>query len=141
MQKLVHRLSDPRDPSYPFSDTYICSKCNERLQLTDTHCSICNLGIDGMVKVSKPIKISNTSPNTTLNDAPKEIDITNINAFKDNEPENVNLPTNEITIDKIEIPINGTFKEIFYLMLLLFLILFIIIGYDINNTIIKALIE
>lgn len=141
MQKLVHRLSDPRDPSYPFSDTYICSKCNERLQLTDTHCSICNLGIDGMVKVSKPRKISNTLPNTTLNDAPKEIDITNINAFKDNEPENVSLSTNEITIDKIEIPINGTFKEIFYLMLLLFLILFIIIGYDINNTIIKALIE
>ena len=50
MQNLVHRLSDPRDPSYPFSDTYICSKCNERLQIDDTHCTVCNLGIHGMVK-------------------------------------------------------------------------------------------
>ena len=50
MQNLVHRLSDPRDPSYPFSDTYICSKCNERLQVDDTHCTVCNLGIHGMVK-------------------------------------------------------------------------------------------
>ncbi len=143
MQKLVHRLSDPRDPSYPFSDTYICSKCNERLQLTDTHCTICNLGVHGMVKITKPIKISNDSPDTIKNEdvSSKEIDITNINNFNNDKNESVKLPSNEITIDKIEIPINGTFKEIFYLMLLLFLILFIIMGYDINNTIVKALIE
>tara|TARA_B100000902_G_scaffold122807_1_gene122851 strand:- start:275 stop:565 length:291 start_codon:yes stop_codon:yes gene_type:complete len=96
-----------------------------------------------MVKISKPIKISNDSPDTIQNEdvSSKEIDITNINNFNNDKTESVKLPSNEITIDKIEIPINGTFKEIFYLMLLLFLILFIIMGYDINNTIVKALIE
>ena len=126
-----------------FRITYICSKCNERLQLTDTHCSICNLGIEGMVKIAKPLKISNTTPDTIKNEdiSSKKIDKKNINVVNDDNTENVNLSTNEITIDKIEIPINGTFKEIFYLLLILLLILFIIIGYDINNTIVKALIE
>tara|TARA_B100000575_G_scaffold193864_1_gene156609 strand:- start:92 stop:505 length:414 start_codon:yes stop_codon:yes gene_type:complete len=45
----VHRLSDPRDPAYPFSDTYICSKCNERLSLDATTCDICNLYIYGEI--------------------------------------------------------------------------------------------
>ena len=49
MINYVHRLSDPRDPAYPFSDTYVCSKCNERLSLDDTSCDICNLYIYGEI--------------------------------------------------------------------------------------------
>ena len=49
MANYVHRLSDPRDPAYPFSDTYICSKCNERLSLDATTCDICNLYIYGEI--------------------------------------------------------------------------------------------
>ena len=48
---------------------------------------------------------------------------------------------NEITVDPIEIPLDGTFKEILFLSLLLLLLLAIVIGYDINNTIVKALID
>ena len=49
MANYVHRLSDPRDPAYPFSDTYICSKCNERLSPDATTCDICNLYIYGEI--------------------------------------------------------------------------------------------
>ena len=56
MINYVHRLSDPRDPAYPFSDTYICSKCNERLSPDDSTCDICNLYIYGEV---------DTHPNTS----------------------------------------------------------------------------
>lgn len=52
MINYVHRLSDPRDPAYPFSDTFICSKCNERLSLDATTCDICNLYIYGEVDTS-----------------------------------------------------------------------------------------
>lgn len=52
MKNYVHRLSDPRDPAYPFSDTYICSKCNERLSLDSTSCDICNLYIYGEIDSS-----------------------------------------------------------------------------------------
>jgi hypothetical protein len=48
---------------------------------------------------------------------------------------------NEITVDPIEIPLDGTFKEILFLSLLLLLLLAIVIGYDINNTIVRALID
>ena len=48
---------------------------------------------------------------------------------------------NEITVDPIEIPLDGTFKEILFLSLLMLLLLAIVIGYDINNTIVKALID
>ena len=48
---------------------------------------------------------------------------------------------NEITVDPIESPLDGTFKEILFLSLLLLLLLAIVIGYDINNTIVKALID
>ena len=56
MINYVHRLSDPRDPAYPFSDTYVCSKCNERLSLDDSSCDICNLYIYGEIDTQ-----SNTS--------------------------------------------------------------------------------
>ena len=52
MANYVHRLSDPRDPAYPFSDTFVCSKCNERLSLDATTCDICNLYIYGEVDSS-----------------------------------------------------------------------------------------
>ena len=52
MKNYVHRLSDPRDPAYPFSDTFICSKCNERLSLEAITCDICNLYIYGEIDTS-----------------------------------------------------------------------------------------
>mgnify|MGYP001192172397 CR=1 FL=1 len=60
----VHRLSDPRDPAYPFSDTYICSKCNERLSPDDSACDICNLYIHG------EIDTSSSNPSTYPEPAP-----------------------------------------------------------------------
>lgn len=142
MQNLVHRLSDPRDPSYPFSDTYICSKCNERLQVDDTHCTVCNLGIHGMLK---PIiaKKSSKKANNQLN----EQDEVNkklkqsVNIDSNVDDLDTTAKNNEITVDPIEIPLDGTFKEILFLSLLLLLLLAIVIGYDINNTIVKALID
>ena len=59
MKNYVHRLSDPRDPAYPFSDTFICSNCNERLSLESKSCDICNLYIYGEVESVKP-----TTPST-----------------------------------------------------------------------------
>ena len=89
MQNLVHRLSDPRDPSYPFSDTYICSKCNERLQVDDTHCTVCNLGIHGMVK---PIVAKKRSKKT--NEQLNEQDEVNIKL-----KQSVNIDSNVDDID------------------------------------------
>ena len=60
MINYVHRLSDPRDPAYPFSDTYVCSKCNERLSPDDTSCDICNLYIYG--EIDTPSNASSTYP-------------------------------------------------------------------------------
>ena len=138
MQNLVHRLSDPRDPSYPFSDTYICSKCNERLQVDDTHCTVCNLGIHGMVKPTNTKKRSKKA-----NDQLNEQDEVNkkLKQSVDDVDTTAKNKSNQITVDPIEIPLDGTFKEILFLSLLLLLLLAIVIGYDINNTIVKALID
>ena len=69
MANYVHRLSDPRDPAYPFSDTFVCSKCNERLSLDATTCDICNLYIYGEVDSSS------YTPSTY----PEHLDIPNAN--------------------------------------------------------------
>ena len=143
MQNLVHRLSDPRDPSYPFSDTYICSKCNERLQVDDTHCTVCNLGIHGMVKpiiAKKRTKKANDQLNEQYEVNKKLKQSVNIDSNVDVDTTFKNK-NNEISVDPIEIPLDGTFKEILFLSLLLLLLLAIVIGYDINNTIVKALID
>ena len=142
MQNLVHRLSDPRDPSYPFSDTYICSKCNERLQVDDTHCTVCNLGIHGMVKpiiTKKRTKKANEQLNEQDEVNKKLKQSVNIDSNVDDL--DTTAKNNEITVDPIEIHLDGTFKEILFLSLLLLLLLAIVIGYDINNTIVKALID
>ena len=65
MINYVHRLSDPRDPAYPFSDTYVCSKCNERLSLDDSSCDICNLYIYG--EIDTPPNTSSTYPEPASN--------------------------------------------------------------------------
>ena len=144
MQNLVHRLSDPRDPSYPFSDTYICSKCNERLQVDDTHCTVCNLGIDGMVQpivAKKKSKKANEQLNEQDKINTKLKQSVNIDSNADDLDSTTKNKKNEITVDPIDIPLDGTFKEILFLSLLLLLLLAIVIGYDINNTIVKALID
>ena len=144
MQNLVHRLSDPRDPSYPFSDTYICSKCNERLQVDDTHCTVCNLGIHGMVKpiiTKKRSKKANDQLNEQDEVNKKLKQSVSIDSNVDDLDTTAKNKNNEITVDPIEIPLDGTFKEILFLSLLLLLLLAIVIGYDINNTIVKALID
>ena len=65
----------------------------------------------------------------------------NIDSNVDDLDTTANNKNNEITVDPIEIPLDGTFKEILFLSLLLLLLLAIVIGYDINNTIVKALID
>ena len=142
MQNLVHRLSDPRDPSYPFSDTYICSKCNERLQVDDTHCTVCNLGIHGMVKTIIAKKRSKKA-DEQLNEQDEGNKKLKQSVSIDSNVDDLDTTArnNEITVDPIEIPLDGTFKEILFLSLLLLLLLAIVIGYDINNTIVKALID
>ena len=72
MKNLVHRLSDPRDPAYPFSNTYICSNCNERLTINDTECKICDLYIHGMIK--KPAEVGDTNKKTVKPDYDKSIE-------------------------------------------------------------------
>ena len=57
MKNLVHRLSDPRDPAYPFSNTYICSNCNERLTINDTECKICDLYIESIYELKSKKKL------------------------------------------------------------------------------------
>ena len=121
MQNLVHRLSDPRDPSYPFSDTYICSKCNERLQVDDTHCTVCNLGIHGMVKpiiAKKRTKKANDQLNEQYEVNKKLKQSVNIDSNVDDLDTTAKNKNNEITVDPIEIPLDGTFKEILLLSLL-----------------------
>ena len=118
MQNLVHRLSDPRDPSYPFSDTYICSKCNERLQVDDTHCTVCNLGIHGMVKpiiAKKRSKKADEQLNEQDEVNKKLKQSVNIDSNVDDLDTTIKNKNNGITVDPIEIPLDGTFKEILFL--------------------------
>ena len=42
MPKFAHKLSDPRDPGYPFSNTFVCSNCNERIYINDLTCQTCD---------------------------------------------------------------------------------------------------
>ena len=129
MKNLVHRLSDPRDPAYPFSNTYICSNCNERLTIDDTECKICDLYIHGMIK--KPAEVEDINNKTVKPDYDTIL-----------KPKNLK-PTATQTLDtaaSVNLDINSTniFKQSFTLLIVLTLLLIFIIGYDFAHNIISS---
>ena len=80
MKNFVHRLSDPRDPGYPFADTYICSTCNERLSIDATICKMCNKPIHGTIlnQKTKPLIKSNkksSSPSHNISHPPNSLNL------------------------------------------------------------------
>jgi len=130
MKNLVHRLSDPRDPAYPFSNTYICSNCNERLTINDTECKICDLYIHGMIK--KPAEVGDVNNKTVKPDYDTIL-----------TPKNLK-PTASQTVDtaaSANFDINSTniFKQSFTLLFVLALLLIFIIGYDFAQNIISSI--
>ena len=112
MKNYVHRLSDPRDPAYPFSDTFICSNCNERLSLESKSCDICNLYIYGEVESVKP-----TTPSTYPEPEPYNksfiVDKTN-STVKNNDLLNQINP-------EIDEYIKSLFSQSFILILMIFI--------------------
>ena len=130
MKNLVHTLYDPRDPSYPFSNTYICSNCNERLTINDTECKICDLYIYGMIK--KPAEVGETNKKTVN---PNYNTVLNAKNVKSNVSQtldtslDVNLDTN----------FSDIFKQSFMLLIVLSLLLIFIIGYDFTQNIISSI--
>ena len=126
VKNLVHRLADPRDPAYPFSDTYICSNCNERLQLDDTACDICNLNIHGMVK-----KSASPVPNNSINGTDNSF-IT-IKKAK-------HIPHKKYSSSSAvaNIEVSSLFKESVKLVLVLGLMVVALIAYDLNQNIAKT---
>ena len=130
MKNLVHRLSDPRDPAYPFSNTYICSNCNERLTINDTECKICDLYIHGMIK--KPAEVGDTNKKTVKPDYDTILKSKNLKS------------TTSHTLDAdapVDLDINSTdiFKQSFTLLIVLSLLLIFIIGYDFTQNIISSI--
>ena len=114
------------------------------MQVDDTHCTVCNLGIHGMVKTiiaKKRSKKADEQLNEQDEVNKKLKQSVSIDSNVDDLDTTAKNKNNEITVDPIEIPLDGTFKEILFLSLLLLLLLAIVIGYDINNTIVKALID
>ena len=128
VKNLVHRLADPRDPAYPFSDTYICSNCNERLQLDDTACDICNLNIHGMVK-----KSASSVPNNSINGTDNSF-IT-IKKAKHIPYKSKKLSSSS---DVAHIEVSSLFKESVKLVLVLGLMVVALIAYDLNQNIAKT---
>ena len=126
VKNLVHRLADPRDPAYPFSDTYICSNCNERLQLNDTACDICNLNIHGMVK-----KSASPVPNNSINGTDNSF-IT-IKKAKHIPHKKYSSSSNVANIE-----VSSLFKESVKLVLVLGLMVVALIAYDLNQNIAKT---
>ena len=131
VKNLVHRLADPRDPAYPFSDTYICSNCNERLQLDDTACDICNLNIHGMVK-----KSASSVPNNSINGTDNSfITIKKAKHIPHKKYKSKKLSSNS---DVTNIEVSSLFKESVTLVLVLGLMVVALIAYDLNQNIAKT---
>ena len=131
MKNLVHRLSDPRDPAYPFSDTYICSNCNERLQLDDSSCTICNMNIHGMVNKSA----TNTAdqPTNGIKD-----DFVTIKKAKNIPTKNYKPKKSFAQVDDNSVEVSSLFKESVILVLILGSMLIGLIVYDLNQNIVKT---
>ena len=130
MKNLVHRLSDPRDPSYPFSNTYICSNCNERLTINDTECKICDRYIYGMIK--KPAEFGETHKKTVK---PNYNTVLNAKNLKLNASQ-----TLDTSVDfNLDSNFSDIFKQSFMLLIVLSLLLIFIIGYDFTQNIISSI--
>ena len=121
MKNYVHRLSDPRDPAYPFSDTFICSNCNERLSLESTSCDICNLYIYGEVESVKP-----SNPSTYPEPAPYNksyiVDKTNSTVKNDDLLNPINPEVDEY--------IKSLFSQSFVLILMIIIALVAFLFFD-----------
>ena len=124
MKNLVHRLADPRDPSYPFTDTYICSNCNERLNINDTKCNVCQLHIHGMVKKS-----------SSSNQPRKKIIAPDYNTILTTKKSKSIKQDNSININ---VDAKAIFKHSMILILVLGAMLAMLIAYDLNQNIVKS---
>ena len=128
MKNLVHRLSDPRDPSYPFTDTYICSNCNERLNINDTKCNVCQLHIHGMVKKS-----------SASNQARRKIIAPDYNTILTAKKSKSIKQDNSININAdLNVAAKAIFKHSMILILVLGAMLAMLIAYDLNQNIVKS---
>ena len=128
MSNYVHRLSDPRDPAYPFSDTFVCSKCNERLLLDAITCDICNLYIYGEVDSSSTT--ASTYPEPSPFNKSYIVNKSN-STFQKNTPK----PENKINpeIDKY---IKSIFSQSLVIFLLITLTLIAFLYFDYTNIVI-----
>ena len=128
MKNLVHRLADPRDPSYPFTDTYICSNCNERLKINDSKCNVCQLYIHGMVKKS-----------SASNQTRKKIITPDYNTILTAKKTKSLKQDNSININAdLNIEAKSIFKHSIIFILTLGSMLAILIAYDLNQNIVKS---
>ena len=128
MKNLVHRLADPRDPSYPFTDTYICSNCNERLKINDSKCNVCQLYIHGMVKKS-----------SASNQTRKKIITPDYNTILTAKKTKSLKQDNSININAdLNIEAKAIFKHSIIFILTLWAMLAILIAYDLNQNIVKS---
>ena len=128
MKNLVHRLSDPRDPSYPFTDTYICSNCNERLNINDTKCNVCQSHIDGMLKKS-----------SASNQTRKKIIAPDYNTILSSKKSKSIKQDNSININAdLNVDAKAIFKHSMILILVLGAMLAMLIAYDLNQNIVKS---
>ena len=128
MKNLVHRLADPRDPSYPFTDTYICSNCNERLSINDAKCNVCELYIYGMVNKGttvKQVRKNNVSPNYST------ILKTNKNKTKETNTQ-INIESN------LNEEASSLFRQSILLIIILGTLLAMLLAYDLNQNIVKT---
>ena len=128
MKNLVHRLADPRDPSYPFTDTYICSNCNERLKINDSKCNVCQLYIHGMVNKS-----------SASNQTRKKIITPDYNTILTAKKTKSLKQDNSININAdLNIEAKAIFKHSIIFILTLGAMLAILIAYDLNQNIVKS---
>ena len=121
MKNYVHRLSDPRDPAYPFSDTYICSKCNERLSLDSTSCDICNLYIYGEID-SSALNDPSTYPEPAPYNKSYIVDKTNTTLKIDESDTTIN--------PDIDTYIKSLFNQAFVVFMLLCFLLIAFLYFD-----------
>ena len=128
MKNLVHRLADPRDPSYPFTDTYICSNCNERLNINDSKCNICELYIHGMVKKIR----SSKQPNRKIITPNYDTILTTKKPRPTKQDTSINI-NNDLNVE-----VKAIFKHSIILIISLGAMLAILIAYDLNQNIVKS---
>ena len=124
MKNYVHRLSDPRDPAYPFSDTYICSRCNERLTLESTTCDICNLYIYGEVDTST-LNHPSTYPEPAPYNKSYIVDKSN-STLETTEPDSAINPD-------IDNYVKSIFNQAFVILMLLSFLLMAFLYFDYTN--------